>query len=153
MKVLMVCLGNICRSPLADGILRQKVKDQNLNIYVDSAGTADYHVGELPDHRMRQTAIKFGYNIDNLRGRQFKVKDFDEFDLIYVMDKSNLSNVLKLARNEEDKQKVSLILNESNPGKDLEVPDPYNGGEQGFIDVFHMLDEATDIILSKIKQN
>lgn len=153
MKVLMVCLGNICRSPLADGILRQKVSEQNLDIYVDSAGTADYHIGAAPDQRMRQTAKKFGYNIDNLRGRQFKVKDFDEFDLIYVMDKSNLSNVLKLARNEEDKQKVSLILNESNPGKDLEVPDPYYGGEQGFIDVFHMLDEATDIILSKIKQN
>lgn len=147
----MVCLGNICRSPLADGLLRKKVKDLNLDVVVDSAGTANYHVGEAPDHRMRQTAKKFGYSIDELRGRQFAIADFDEFDQIYAMDKSNLNNILKLARSEEDIHKVKLILNESHPGKDLEVPDPYYGGEQGFIEVYNLLNEATDVILTSVK--
>lgn len=151
MNILMVCLGNICRSPLADGLLRKKVADLHLDVTVDSAGTADYHVGEAPDHRMRQTAKKFGYSIDDLKGRQFVVSDFDTFDKIYAMDKSNYANILKLARNEEDIQKVKLILNESHPGKDLEVPDPYYGGEQGFIEVYNLLNEATDVILASIK--
>ncbi|MBI1837542.1 MAG: low molecular weight phosphotyrosine protein phosphatase [Flavobacteriia bacterium] len=151
MNILMVCLGNICRSPLADGLLRKKVKDLNLDVYVDSAGTANYHVGEAPDHRMCQTAKKFGYSIDELRGRQFVVSDFDTFDLIYAMDKSNLSNILKLARNQEDVQKVALILNESHPEKNLEVPDPYYGGEKEFIEVYNLLNEATDVITASIK--
>lgn len=151
MKVLMVCLGNICRSPMADGLLRHKVEKEGLDIYVDSAGTAGYHIGEAPDSRMRATARSFGFPIDNLRARQFQTSDYDEFDLIYVMDQSNRRNVLSLARNADDKAKVKLILNEIDPGKDLEVPDPYYGGEQGFIDVFKMLDQATDIILEKIR--
>lgn len=151
MKILMVCLGNICRSPMADGLLRKKVKDNELNVFVDSAGTANYHIGAKPDERMRFTAKKFGVNIDDLRARQFTADDFNEFDLIYAMDKSNFSNIISLAKNEKDKQKVQLILNELYPGKDLEVPDPYYGGEQGFIDVFNMLDQATEQILNKIK--
>ena len=151
MKILMVCLGNICRSPLADGLLKKKVNDLNLDVLVDSAGTANYHVGKAPDHRMRETANKFGYSIDELRGRQFVVADFDKFDRIYAMDKSNYANIVKLAKNEEDIQKVKLILNESLPGKDLEVPDPYYGGEQGFIEVYNLLNEATDVILASIK--
>lgn len=151
MKILMVCLGNICRSPMADGLLRKKVKDQGLAAYVDSAGTANYHEGAKPDERMSSTAKKFGVSIDELRARQFTPKDFEDFDLIYAMDQSNYNNIVKLARNEDDKQKVQLILNELYPGKDLEVPDPYYGGEQGFIDVFQMLDEATDKILNKLK--
>lgn len=147
----MVCLGNICRSPLADGLLKKKVNDLNLDVLVDSAGTANYHVGKAPDHRMRETANKFGYSIDELRGRQFVVADFDKFDRIYAMDKSNYANIVKLAKNEEDIQKVKLILNESHPGKDLEVPDPYYGGEQGFIEVYNLLNEATDVILASIK--
>lgn len=150
-KVLMVCLGNICRSPIADGLLAKKVKEEGLNVIVDSAGTGDYHVGEAPDERMRKTAKNFGTPIDHLRARQFKVSDYDEFDLIYVMDKSNYTNVVKLARNATDKSKVKLILNETNPGADLEVPDPYWSGEQGFIDVYNMLDEATDVIINKLK--
>lgn len=136
---------------MADGLLRAKVKKNNLNVVVDSAGTGDWHVGKAPDQRMRETAKKNKYSIDNLRARQFSVEDFDEFDHIYVMDKSNYNNVIKLARNEEDKQKVMLILNLLHPGRDLEVPDPYYGGDQGFQEVFEMLDEATNRILEEIK--
>lgn len=147
MKVLMVCLGNICRSPLAHGLLREKSQQDELNIVVDSAGTSGFHVGEAPDPRMRSTAKQFGLNIDDLKARQFVSSDFDEFDLIFVMDKSNLSNVLSLARTDADRDKVKLILNESTPNTNLEVPDPYFGGEQGFIDVYKMLDLATDKII------
>ena len=152
MKILMVCLGNICRSPMADGLLRKKVNDLKLNWTIDSAGTANYHTGKKPDERMRKTALSFDVSLEDLRARQFSVSDFDEFDIIYAMDKSNLSNILQLARNAEDANKVELILNELHPGKDLEVPDPYYGGEQGFIDVYTMLDQATDQIIEKLKK-
>lgn len=151
MKVLMVCLGNICRSPMADGLLRKKVAELGLDIFVDSAGTANYHVGEAPDRRMRETGATLGVKIDDLRARQFVQSDFDQFDLIYAMDKSNFNNILSLARNEKDKQKVRLILNEITPHSDAEVPDPYYGGDQGFVDVFNMLDLATDKIIEKLK--
>lgn len=151
MKVLMVCLGNICRSPMADGLLRDKVSKEKMDVIVDSAGTASYHVGNPPDNRMRATAKSFGVNIDELRARQFVVGDFDEFDLIYAMDESNQSNILRLARNEADIQKVKLILNEIYPGENMSVPDPYYGGDQGFIDVYNMLDQATDKIINDLK--
>lgn len=147
----MVCLGNICRSPMADGLLRGKIRDTGLSVVVDSAGTAAYHVGEAPDHRMRKTAKELGFPIDDLRARQFVQSDFDKFDRIYAMDKSNYENIIRLARTNHDIQKVELILNASLPGKDLEVPDPYYGGEQGFIEVFNLLDKATDIILTDLK--
>lgn len=150
MNILMVCLGNICRSPMADGLMQKKAIENKLAITVDSAGTSGLHAGEAPDHRMRQTAKQLGTPIDSLRSRQFIAEDFDRFDLIFAMDKSNVTNILRLARSEKDKQKVHLILNMSHPGKDLEVPDPYYGGEQGFIDVYKMLDEATDCIVTKI---
>jgi len=150
MKILMVCLGNICRSPMADGLLRKKVAELDLDVIVDSAGTSGIHAGEMPDHRMRETAKSLGVNIDILRARQFRVSDFDEFDLIYAMDKANAANILALARTDADKQKVELILNLLEPGKDHEVPDPYYGGNQGFVDVFKMLDAATDKIIEKI---
>ena len=151
MRILMVCLGNICRSPMADGLLRKKVQQLNLNIEVDSAGTSSLHEGQAPDARMRETAREFNTPIDELRSRPFVVQDFDRFDLIYAMDKSNRRNILSLARNESDKSKVLLILNEIEPGKDLEVPDPYYGGKQGFTDVYTMLDLATDKIIQQIK--
>lgn len=150
MKVLMVCLGNICRSPLADGLLREKVLKNNLDVEVDSAGTSGHHVGEAPDARMRVTAKKHNISIDDLRARQFSVHDYDEFDLIYVMDASNYNNVVKLARNEKEKAKVKMILNETMPDENIAVPDPYYGGDQGFEDVFKMLDEATDMIITKM---
>ena len=151
MKILMVCLGNICRSPMADGLLRKKVTDNQLNVIVDSAGTASYHVGDPPDARMRQTAQAKGFPIDELRARQFVQQDFDNFDLIYAMDRSNFTNIERLARNDEDKAKIRLILDETFPNQNMEVPDPYYGGEQGFIDVFNLLDEATNVILENLK--
>lgn len=150
MNILMVCLGNICRSSLAEGILRSKVEKMNLNVAIDSAGTAGYHVGEKPDPRMRSTALSFGVSLENLRARQFVVADFDQFDIIYAMDSSNYNNICSLARNESDKQKVKLILNELEPGKNLAVPDPYYGGQQGFVDVYNLLDKATDKIIENL---
>ncbi|WP_417608843.1 low molecular weight protein-tyrosine-phosphatase [Owenweeksia hongkongensis] len=149
MKILMVCLGNICRSPLAEGILREKVKD--LNVETDSAGTSAYHVDEAPDTRSIQIGRKHNINISDLRGRQFVVEDFDRFDLIYVMDQSNYHKVILMARNEEDKSKVRYILNEIEPKSNAEVPDPYYGGDMGFENVYKMLDAATDKIVEKIK--
>ena len=149
MKILMVCLGNICRSPLAEGLLRDKV--QELDVETDSAGTSAYHVGEAPDPRMIKTGRSKGVNISDLRGRQFVVSDFDEFDKIYVMDASNYRNVINLARNDEDKAKVDFILNELHPGSNSEVPDPYYGGDRGFENVYNMLDQATDNILKKLR--
>ena len=149
-KVLMVCLGNICRSPIAEGILRQRVQEQGLPIETDSAGTSAFHVGEKPDSRMRAAALQNGVDISDLRARQFVQSDFDQFDIIYAMDRSNYNNIIRLARSEEDKVKVRMILNESNPGMDLEVPDPYYGGEQGFQDVIDMLNEAMDVVIQKI---
>jgi len=153
MKIVMVCLGNICRSPLADGLMRKKVIENKLDIIVDSAGTTGIHAGKSPDPRMCQTAKNFDTPIDSLKARKFTVEDFDNFDIIFVMDKSNKANVLQMAKNEEDKKKVHLILEMSHPGQNLEVPDPYYGGEEGFIEVYHLLDIATDCILEKIKNN
>lgn len=151
MKILMVCLGNICRSPMADGLLRFKVTQNNLNVTVDSAGTASYHVGEQPDQRMTETAKKHGIDLTVLRARQFKTEDFDEFDMIYAMDTSNRSNMLRLARNEDDVSKVKLILDEIYPGENMEVPDPYYGGQKGFEHVYDLLDRATDQIIEQLK--
>lgn len=146
----MVCLGNICRSPLADGLLRQKIAKRGLSHVVDSAGTSAHHVGEKPDSRMIKTAKQFGLDISSLRARLFEVKDFDEFDLIYVMDKQNLMNVNKLARNQADLDKVSLILDLID-STIKEVPDPYYGGESGFLEVYSLLDRATEQLLTTLK--
>jgi protein-tyrosine phosphatase len=151
MKILMVCLGNICRSPIADGLLRKKVEEHGLDIEVDSAGTSAHHVGEKPDERMRKTAKSFGTPIDFLRARQFTIEDFDAFDIIYAMDQSNYNNIITLAKNDADKAKVKLFLNELYPNENRAVPDPYFGGEQGFIDVYKMVDATTDKILEKLK--
>jgi len=146
-KILMVCLGNICRSPLAEGIMLKLIEDNNLNINVDSAGTSNYHVGEQPDKRTINNAKKHGVDLSPLRARQFKASDFDQFDLIYVMDKSNRSNVLALAVNEQHQQKVKLLLGEINSNEIQEVPDPYFGGEQGFEEVFQLIYKACEVIV------
>lgn len=147
-KVLMVCLGNICRSPLAEGILRSKVN--STEIHIDSAGTGGWHIGELPDSRSIEIARVNGIDISDQACRKFVEDDFDAFDLIYVMDKSNLIDVLAMARNDRDKMKVKLILEEISPGKFMEVPDPYYGGGRGFEKVFEMLDTACDKIVNKL---
>ncbi|MDG1346586.1 MAG: low molecular weight phosphotyrosine protein phosphatase [Crocinitomicaceae bacterium] len=150
MKILMVCLGNICRSPLADALLKKKVAELGLNIEVDSAGTSDYHIGGEPDKRTQENALNHGLDMSFLRARQFTKKDFDTFDLIYVMDKSNESNVLSLTTNSNHKDKVKLILDLLDDTKYNEVPDPYYGGEQGFETVYTILDQATNKILEEI---
>jgi protein-tyrosine phosphatase len=147
-KILMVCLGNICRSPLAEGILASKLPQNNF--IVDSAGTGSWHVGHSPDKRSIAVAHKNGLNIENQKGRQFKTADFNDFDYIYVMDSSNYDNVIKLAQTEEHKNKVNLILNELFPDENVDVPDPYFGVTNGFDNVYQMLDEATDIISKKL---
>lgn len=145
MKILMVCLGNICRSPLAEGILKSKSK----NIYVDSAGTAGYHIGKKPDSRSIEIGLKNNIDISDQRARQFNSDDFSEFDKIYVMDNDNYSKIISLAKNQEEIDKVDLILNEIYPNEYMSVPDPYYGGDQGFINIFDLLDKACEKIASK----
>jgi len=150
MKIVMVCLGNICRSPVAEGILRHKLSNLGIDsISTDSAGTSSYHIGEAPDRRMRATSLENGVNIDDLRARQFVPSDYDDFDIIYAMDSSNYNDIIAQARTEEEKSKVKLILNEINPGMNQAVPDPYYGGDDGFQHVFDLLDKATDVIIDK----
>ena len=144
----MVCLGNICRSPLAEGILQSKVN--NTLFLVDSAGTAAYHVGNLPDERSIAVARSYGIDITYQKARKFTVKDFDTFNIIYVMDASNYQNVLLVARNDSDIQKVKMILNETHPDKNESVPDPYYGGNAGFENVYKMLEEACTVIAENI---
>ena len=148
MKILMVCLGNICRSPLAEGILKSKAK--NLNLTVDSAGTANYHIGKNPDIRSIEIAKKHGIDIKNQIARQFIKNDFKNFDVIYAMDKQNYYDIIQQASNDFDKKKVKLILNEININIDS-VPDPYYGGENGFNKVYEMLDKACEKIITNIE--
>jgi len=148
-KVLMVCLGNICRSPLAEGLLKSKV-DSDL-VYVDSAGTGGWHVGELPDSRSIEVARVNGLDISDQKCRKFIKQDFDDFDWIYVMDKSNYSDVMALAKTKAEGCKVTMILNESAPDINEEVPDPYYGGDHGFQHVYELLDEACEQIAKRLK--
>lgn len=150
-SILMVCLGNICRSPLAEGILRSKIKKLNLDIYIDSAGTANYHIGEHPDNRTIVNAKKHGVDISKLKARQFQVDDFDKFDIIFAMDSSNYSDIISLARNENDKRKVEMILNRLYPDSNMAVPDPYFGDEQGFENVFILLEKVCDVIAESLR--
>ena len=145
----MVCLGNICRSPLAEGILQSKITSNNY--MVDSAGTAGHHVGELPDPRSIEVARKYGIDIMGQRSRKFSKSDFEIFDVIYVMDQSNYNDVVSLAENTSQKEKVKMILNELSSAINKSVPDPYYGGNQGFENVYQMLNEACTIIASKLK--
>lgn len=150
MKILMVCLGNICRSPLAHGLLEQKIAKKNLNWIVDSAGTSGLHEGELPDSRSIDIAAKHNLDITNQRSRPLIVEDLKNFDLIYAMDASNYQNILKLATNEGERNKVKMILNETHPNENRQVPDPYYGGNDGFLNVYNMLDAATDKIINRL---
>lgn len=146
----MVCLGNICRSPLAEGILLYKTQQLGLDWEIDSAGTSSYHIGDKPDPRSVEIAGKNGIDITHQNSRQFTSIDFDRFDMIYAMDSSNYQNIKQLARNEADKNKVSLIMNEVQPNRNINVPDPY-WGSFGFDRVFEMLSEASEAIIKKYK--
>lgn len=145
MKVLFVCLGNICRSPLAEGIMRKLVKEQNLDWEIASAGTGDWHVGCPPDHRGIVVAKEFGYDISAQRGRLFTSELFDEFDHILVMDKNNYRDVLKLARNDEQRNKVQFFLADSG-----EVVDPYLD-HQLFKPVFKEVESRCKILIEQFK--
>ena len=149
MNLLFVCLGNICRSPLADGIMRDLVKKNNLNWKVDSAGTANYHVGEHPDKRAQKIAKKFGVDISELVGRQFIVEDFDEFDYIFAMDAQNYQDIMKLARNENDKAKVELFLNRLEPGMNRGVRDPWFD-DALFEPVFKEIEKTCNLIVKEV---
>jgi protein-tyrosine phosphatase len=135
---------------MAEGILRNKAEKHGIELTIDSAGTGNWHVGQHPDRRAIQTAKTFGVDISKLIGRQFQESDFDEFDRIYVMDKSNLSDVLELARTAEHRDKVNLLLVAGGCGD--EVPDPYYGGQDGFNEVFRMMDKACDSIIKDLKK-
>ena len=149
MKILMVCLGNICRSPLAEGILCNKGKQ--LNIEVDSAGTSAYHTCKKPDIRSIEIANKYSIDLNQQRARQFSIADFDEFDIIYAMDTNNYAHLISLASSESERNKIRMILNEINPNAYQSVPDPYYGGDNGFQDVYNMLDKACDKIIQNIE--
>lgn len=141
----MVCLGNICRSPLAEGILKSKTK----NLEVDSAGTAGYHIGKQPDIRSIDIAKKNDINLTSQRARQFSTRDFDDFDKIYAMDNDNYSKIISLARSQKDMDKVDLILNEIYPKEYKSVPDPYYGGDEGFQNIYNLLEVSCEVIAKK----
>ncbi|HUH74307.1 MAG TPA: low molecular weight protein-tyrosine-phosphatase [Chitinophagales bacterium] len=149
MKILMVCLGNICRSPLAEGILKNKIQKQGLNWEVDSAGTSGWHDGGKPDSRSIEVASKYNIDITDQISRKVRSVDYEIFDLIYAMDIQNYNDLLSLAT-EEEKPKIKLILNEIDPNKNKSVPDPY-WDDNGFEKVYAMLDEACEIIVEKYK--
>ncbi len=143
----MVCLGNICRSPLAEGIMKDKLKKYNLSWEVDSAGTSGWHQGELPDSRSIQIASQNGIDITDQRSRLFVEEDFDRFDLIVAMDSSNYSNILSMAKNSLQNEKLELLMNFAYPDQNMAIPDPYYDG--GFQKVFEMISEAAEAIIQK----
>lgn len=147
----MVCLGNICRSPIAEGILRQKALDASLNdLIVDSCGFERYHLGDPPDERASKVCKNHNIDISELRQRLFRQNDFDTFDRIYVMDSNNYSDVQRMTRNADDLKKVDYILNTIYPGSNKPVPDPYYGTVENYEAVYDMLDKACDAILNGI---
>jgi len=151
MKVLFVCLGNICRSPTAEGVFRHKLRAAGLDhrVQVDSAGTGDWHVGKAPDSRTRQAALRRGYDLSAQRARQVEVADFQRFDLILAMDQSNLRN-LEALRPADGCADLDLYLRRYALALD-EVPDPYYGGEDGFEQVLDLIEQASDALLIEIK--
>ena len=151
MKILMVCLGNICRSPLAEGILQYKSNKALLNWHVESAGTAGYHIGEQPHPLSQKVAIQNGIDLSNQRCRQFIKEDIKEFDKIFVMDNANYQEVNRISGKAWDKEKVSLLLESLYPGENREVPDPWYGSEKDYQLVFEMLDKACDKIIEKYR--
>jgi protein-tyrosine phosphatase len=144
MRILMVCLGNICRSPLAEGILQHKVNQKKLNWIVDSAGTADYHVGEAPHNLSQKVAKQNGIDISQQKCRKFVGEDIIRFDKIFVMDMDNYNDVKKICGTDWNESKVDLLLNLSYPNENRNVPDPWYGQEDGYRKVFKMIDEACE---------
>jgi protein-tyrosine phosphatase len=146
MKILMVCLGNICRSPLAEGILQNLADEKGLNWQVESAGTGSWHVDEKPDKRSIEVARQNGIDISHQRAQQFSPYHLEQFDLIYAMDQSNLRDILNHAKDSTERDKIEMIMNMADPGMNEAVPDPYYGDE-GFDRVFKMLEKACKAIV------
>jgi len=149
MKILMVCLGNICRSPLAEGILKHKAKEAGLNWTVESAGTNGYHVGEAPHHLSQKVARLNGIDICNQKARRFVKEDFDRYDNIYAMADDVVDDIRRIAKEKYDASKIDLFLNELYPGEDRSVPDPWYGTEPGYHEVYKLINEACETIISK----
>lgn len=149
MKILMVCLGNICRSPLAEGILRHKAMKAGLQWNVDSAGTNGYHTGEAPHHLSQKVARLNGIDISDQRARNFKAEDFKQYDKIYAMAGDVIDDMRRIARKEFSEQKVELLMNEVFPGSEMDVPDPWYGPEPGYHEVYKLIDTACDAIITK----
>jgi len=145
----MVCLGNICRSPLAEGILQHKVQQAGLSWSVDSAGTNGYHVGEAPHRLSQKVALQHGIDISHQCSRRFTAADFKQFDKIYAMAGDVITEMQRIARKDFDATKVDLLMNELYPGKNMDVPDPWYGTEPGYHEVYAMIDKACDKIINK----
>jgi protein-tyrosine phosphatase len=148
----MVCLGNICRSPLAEGILQEKASAAGLDWVVESAGTNGYHTGEPPHHLSLKVARQHGIDISNQRARRFTAADFQQFDKIYAMAGDVIDDMHRIAGRQFDASKVDLLMNEVDPGHDADVPDPYYGPEPGYHEVYAMIDQAADRIIAKYGQ-
>ena len=149
-KILMVCLGNICRSPVAEGIMLHLKEKYQLDVEIDSAGTASYHIGEAPDRRTIANAAKHGIDLTNLRARQFEVKDFDKFDWILAMDINNMNTLKRMTVEQKHLQKIKLMLDFAHSFSNAEVPDPYYGTEKDFELVFNLVDKACRSIVNQI---
>lgn len=149
MRILMVCLGNICRSPLAEGILQHKAWQAGLQWSVESAGTGNWHIGEPPHHLSTKVAKLNGVDISKQRARQFVKEDFLNYDFIYVMDSSNFNDVKRMSGKLFDETKIDLLLNTLHPDENRSVPDPWFGEEDGYHEVFTMLDKACEQIIQK----
>ena len=153
MKYLMVCLGNICRSPLAAGILKSKLSAIGSESIVESRGFEPYHNGDRADYRAQRVAEKNGIDISSHQAQLFQVSDFDKFDRIFVMDRTNYNDVSAMARSKEDMEKVDFVMNVSRPGTNTVVPDPYYGIDEGFSKVYQMLSEASDAIINTYEKS
>jgi protein-tyrosine phosphatase len=149
MRILMVCLGNICRSPLAEGILKHKAKKAGLHWIVESAGTNGYHVGEAPHRLSQKVAAMNGIDICRQRARRFIKEDFERYDKIYAMADDVIDDIRQIAGKKYDASKVDLFLNELYPGKNASVPDPWYGPEAGYHEVYTLIDAACDKIIEK----
>ena len=149
MKILMVCLGNICRSPLAEGILQHKAFKAGFKWSVESAGTESYHVGEAPHHLSQKVAKCYGVDISKQRARRFNAEDFKVYDKIYALSKDVVENMKAIARNKFDASKVDLLMNELHPGKNMDVPDPWYGPEPGYHEAYKLIEAACDAIVRK----